>query len=157
VRQAGLAAALHMGEHVVVRVRTMEQRAMAGRIAFGEGLRHEIRICQQRSKPICDVRKLAFERIGGFQSGGARAAELSQRRCHGGLLDIAGRDSEIYAGFSQGYIRGHGKDSGMRRSILMAFALLLATVLPGAAQEFPSRVVKLVVPAASGSTTDTLA
>src|SRR5437879_4593236 len=48
----------------------------------------------------------------------------------------------------------------MRRFRLIASIAFLATALlpaAGSAQEFPARVVKLVVPAAGGSTTDTLA
>jgi len=48
---------------------------------------------------------------------------------------------------------------GMRRLSLITPILFVAALLPapGSAQDFPSRVVKLVVPAAGGSTTDTIA
>jgi tripartite-type tricarboxylate transporter receptor subunit TctC len=52
-----------------------------------------------------------------------------------------------------------GQEESMRRvGIFLVLAVLLAGTIPGSAQDaFPSRSVKLVVPAAAGSTTDTLA
>jgi len=46
----------------------------------------------------------------------------------------------------------------MRRIGILALAVLLATSIAAKAQDkYPSQLVKLVVPAAAGSTTDTLA
>jgi len=39
-------------------------------------------IGEQFGQPVRDPCELAFERIGGFQDGRARLAELSQRPCH---------------------------------------------------------------------------
>lgn len=45
----------------------------------------------------------------------------------------------------------------MRPIGILAFAALISAVTPAPAQEFPTQLVKFVVPAAPGSTTDTLA
>jgi tripartite-type tricarboxylate transporter receptor subunit TctC len=45
----------------------------------------------------------------------------------------------------------------MRRLGIIACAALLAAIAPAAAQDYPSQIVKFVVPAAPGSTTDMLA
>src|SRR5712691_9506214 len=106
---------------------------MAGRIGLGKRFRHEIRIGEQLGQPVRDPCELAFERIGGFQDGRARLAELSQRPCHCALPGVAGRDSEIYARISQGYSRSTRKGYRMRRSRLIASITFLATTLLPAA------------------------
>ena len=45
----------------------------------------------------------------------------------------------------------------MRIAGILALTALIATGAPAAAQDYPTQTVKLVVPAAAGSTTDTLA
>ena len=57
VRLAGLAAFLHVRQHVEVELGIVEQHALAGRHVVVERLGHEGRIDEQLAEPLGDLRQ----------------------------------------------------------------------------------------------------
>ena len=57
MRLAGLAALLHVRQHVEIELGIVIEHALAGRRVVGEGLGHESRIDQQPAQPLGDLRQ----------------------------------------------------------------------------------------------------
>src|SRR3984893_5743112 len=154
-----------MRHHVEVELRVVMEHALAGLHVSVEGLGHEGRIGEQVRQSIGNLRQRARERLR-FEDRVAFGAELFERIGHRGLLFCA--CTRLIAQISNLRIRRprirYGREKSMGEfGMLRAIALLAAlgsalwSHQSRAEEPYPARTVRIVVPSAPGSTTDTLA
>src|SRR5262245_24023820 len=166
VRLAGLVSFLHVREHVEVGVGIVVQDAPARRHIVAEDLGDKGGIGQKSREPVGDLRQSIGQRRC-FEHRAALSAEFIERVSHGSLRSdplSSYTNSQLCASAVNEYDRPARKTAEERMSRvagLIGLAAMASVALwppPSPAQEpYPSRTVKIVVPAVPGSTTDALA
>src|SRR5262245_1960099 len=162
VRLADLVSRLHMREHVEIGRGLVVEHATAGRHIVAEGLRDKVRIGQQPRQPIGDLCKRARQCLS-FEQRARFRAEFIERIGHHRLPSRGAFliHRKTLCGYDPPPSANAVEEGMLRSSGLIALAAIATLALwPAAspAQEpYPSRTVKIVIPSAPGSTTDTLA